>query len=84
MDFKCRKVAELGQGDSLLFPTKSPRDPDIDWLTLKGWKAGSTLKHLVVSNPGFMDNYERTVIMTLGPKVVVLKFDQVWDSDSRL
>ena len=46
MDFKCRKAAELGQGDSLLFPTKSTGDPDIDLTDLgrmKDWVYPKTL-----------------------------------------
>ena len=46
MDFNCRKAAELRRGDSLLFPTKSPGDPDIDLTDLgriKGWVYPKTL-----------------------------------------
>ena len=40
MDFNFRKAAELGRGDSLLFPTKFPGDPDIDLTAIgrmKSW-----------------------------------------------
>ena len=77
MSFNSLKATKLRRGDNLLFTTKSPGDPDIDLTDLWRMKAGSTLKHLVVSNSGFMDTYEWTTVMTLGPKVVALKFDQV-------
>ena len=77
MDFNCRKAAELGRGDSLLFTTKSPGDPDTDFTDLGRMKSWVYPKTLSSSNPGFMDNYERKIIVTLSPKVGVLKFDQV-------
>ena len=46
MDFNCRKAVELRRGDSLLFPSKSSGDPDIDLTDLgriKGWVYPKTL-----------------------------------------
>ena len=57
-----------------LCPQEDPDTHLIDLVMMKGCVNPETPSS---SEPGILDNYKLTIIMTLGPKVVILKFDQV-------
>ena len=58
-------------------PPSPQEDPDTHLIDLGMMKGCVDLETHSSSERVILDNYELTIIITLGPKVVILKFDQV-------
>ena len=77
MGFNCLKATEPLREDGYFLPPSPQEDPDTHLIDLGMMKGCVDPETHSSSEPGILDNYELTIIMTLGPKVVILKFDLV-------